>query len=104
MADFNYRNYNVTAVKVHPDPAVAYFYCISADPEHPERGVDSDVLAGLTNTTRMLQANVAYETRYRNATVRKWDVLYPIAQPQSTSIQPEVHPSRKWTSFGSLPI
>ncbi len=77
-SDFNYANYNATAFKVYPLPdEPSYFYCINADVEHPERGVDSDVISGVTKPSR-LAANVEYLTRYGNDTLVQWDVQYPV--------------------------
>ena len=37
-ADLNNQNYNETAVKIHPLPSEpSYFFCVNADPKHPER-------------------------------------------------------------------
>ena len=77
-SDFNYRNYNQTAVKIHPLPSSRYFYCVNADPQHPERGVDSDVIDG--SAAPRLKANVEYQTPYGNRTLVQWGVQYPVAK------------------------
>ena len=77
--DFNLQNYQDTALKVYPLPsAPKYFYCVNADPAHPERGVDSDVVAG-RNSTRSLVANVEYQTPLGKSTLSEWNILYPVS-------------------------